>query len=197
VSIFAFDEGKGTVLARSRALGMPLEEELKLGRISLRTIDPAEVVPDELVHMVREEVDRAEHPTVILDSLNGYLQAMPEERFLAVQLHELLVYLSLKNVVTVLVMAQSGLVGQNVAAPVDVSYVADTVLLLRYFETEGRVRKAISVLKKRSGIHENTIRELVFTERGLDVGEPLTTFRGVLSGVPSFEGALEPAAAPN
>jgi len=125
---------------------------------------------------------------VIIDSLNGYLNAMPEERFLTIQMHELLTYLNHRGVVTLLVMAQHGFLGTSMATPVDVSYLADTVLMLRYFEAESEVRRAVSVIKKRTGAHENTIRELKITSQGLRVGEPLTKFRGVLTGVPTYSG---------
>lgn len=125
---------------------------------------------------------------MIIDSLNGYLNAMPEERFLTIQMHELLTYLNHRGVVTLLVMAQHGFLGTSMATPVDVSYLADTVLMLRYFEAESEVRRAVSVIKKRTGAHENTIRELKITSQGLRVGEPLTKFRGVLTGVPTYSG---------
>lgn len=196
-SFFTFDESLGTLLARAAALGLPLKEELELGRIQLRTVDPTELVPDELVHLVRQSVARPQPTTVVIDSLNGYLQSMPEERFLLPQLHELLAYLAQKGVLTLLVMAQAGLFGPQVAAPVDVSYVADTVLLLRHFEAEGRVRKAISVLKKRTGGHDDAIRELVLTPRGLLIGDALRGLEGVLSGQPHLTGELQPSGAPN
>jgi circadian clock protein KaiC len=125
---------------------------------------------------------------VIIDSLNGYMHAMPNERFLLVQLHELVGYLAQHGVVTVLVMSQHGMLGQNMSTPVDVSYVADTVVLTRFFEAGGRVRKAISVVKKRSGAHEDAIRELRLGAQGLQLGRPLEDFRGVLTGVPVFAG---------
>jgi circadian clock protein KaiC len=123
---------------------------------------------------------------IVIDSLNGYLNAMPEERFLTIQMHELLTYLNQRGIVTLLIMAQHGFLGTSMVSPVDVSYLADTVLMLRYFEAEGAVRRAVSVIKKRSGAHEDTIREMALTAKGLRVGEPLTRFRGVLTGVPSY-----------
>ena len=125
---------------------------------------------------------------MIIDSLNGYLHAMPEEQFLSAQLHELLSYLRQQGVVTLLVMAQHGLLGNNMDSPIDVSYLADTVVLTRYFEAAGRVRKAISIMKKRSGVHEDTIREIMMDARGITVGPALTDFHGVLAGVPEFGG---------
>ncbi|HLL23461.1 MAG TPA: ATPase domain-containing protein, partial [Kofleriaceae bacterium] len=148
---------------------------------------PAELSPGELAHLVRVAVEQQRATVIIIDSLNGYLQSMPDDRLLLVQMHELLAYLSHYGVCTILVMAQHGLVG-TMQSPTDVSYVADTVLLLRYFEAEGRIRKAISVMKRRSGVHETAIRELVFRPGGVTVGEPLTEFVGVLTGVPRFIG---------
>ncbi len=182
VTMFTFDEGRGTLFARAAALGMPLEEHVAAGRIAVKQVDPAELSPGEFAHKVRESVEKLGAKLVVIDSLNGYLQAMPEEKFLTVQLHELLSYLRQRGVVTIMVVAQHGFLGQ-VAAPIDVSYLADTVVLMRYFETAGRVRKAISVVKKRSGNHEDTIRELSVGAKGLTVGPPLVEFQGVLSGV--------------
>jgi circadian clock protein KaiC len=131
-------------------------------------------------------VERDGARVVVIDSLNGYLNAMPEERFLTIQMHELLTYLNQRGVVTLLIMAQHGFLGASMVSPVDVSYLADTVLMLRYFEAEGAVRRALSVIKKRAGAHEDTIRELAITSEGIRVGLPLTRFRGVLTGVPSY-----------
>jgi circadian clock protein KaiC len=125
---------------------------------------------------------------VVIDSLNGYLQAMPDERFLTVQMHELLSYLNQQGVVTLLVMAQHGFMGTMMGTPVDVSYLADTVVLLRYFEAKGAVRRAISVIKKRTGFHEDTIRELRLSTKGIEVGKPLKDFHGVLTGIPTYSG---------
>ena len=187
--IFAFDERLGTLLARSRSLGIGLDEQIAAGRLEIRQIDPAELSPGEFASLVRDSVERKQAKVVVIDSLNGYLQAMPDERVLLVQMHELLGYLAHHGVCTILVMAQHGLIG-TMQSPTDVSYVADTVLLLRYFEAEGRIRKAISVVKKRSGKHENAIRELVFGPTGVNVGEPLTHFVGVLTGVPRYVGKV-------
>jgi circadian clock protein KaiC len=186
--LLAFDEGKGTLLARARSLGMDLEPLIASGNLVIRPIDPAEVVPDELVHMMRSVVDKPSPTTLVIDSLNGYLHAMPEERHLAAQLHEVLAYLSLKGVVTVMVMAQSGLITSSMRSPVDISYLADTVLLLRFFEWQGRICKAISVMKRRTGPHEDTIRELQMGPDGIKIGPALTGFRGVLTGIPAFVG---------
>lgn len=185
-AIFAFDESRGTLFARSAAINLPLMEHVKNGRISVQQIDPAEVPPGEFVHLVREEVEQRKASVVIIDSLNGYMNAMPEEHFLTIQLHELLTYLGQKGVATILVVAQHGLVGSTMLTPVDVSYLADSVILLRYYEYNGEIRKAVSVVKKRSGNHEKAIRQLTLGTDGLVVGPPLTEFRGVLSGTPLF-----------
>ena len=165
---------------------MSLAPFLQSERLLLQQIDPAELSPGEFTHVVRNAVEQRGVSLVVIDSLNGFLQAMPEEHFLTTQLHELLSYLRQRGVLTLLLMAQHGFVGP-VTGPLDVSYLADTVLLTRYFEAAGRVRKAISVLKKRSGDHEDSIRELEVSARGLIVGEPLSGFRGVLTGVPTFD----------
>lgn len=184
-AILCFDEGRATLLARARSIGLDVEPELKSGRLTMRQIDPAELSPDELAHAVRDEVERG-IGFVAIDSLNGYLNAMPDEKFLSIQLHELLSYLAHKGVVTMMVMAQHGLVG-NMQSPIDVTYVADSLILLRFFEAQGSVHKAISMLKKRSGRHEASIRELTMGASGLKVGEPLKEFHGVLTGVPYFK----------
>ncbi|MBL8952449.1 MAG: AAA family ATPase, partial [Myxococcaceae bacterium] len=155
VSVFAFDEGKATMMTRAKALGIPLGQHVASGAITVRQVDPAELAPDELAHEVRRAVEKSGTEVVAIDSLNGYLNAMPDERFLAIQLHELLSYLSHKGVVTLLVMAQHSFQGAGVSSPVDLSYVADGIVLLRFFEHGGRLRKAISMVKKRSGAHEN------------------------------------------
>jgi circadian clock protein KaiC len=186
-TLFQFEEGPGTLHARAAALGMPLEPLLQAGHLVIHQIDPAELAPGELVHLMREEVDRHDSRVVVVDSLNGYLNAMPEERFLTIQLHEVLTYLNQKGVTTILVMAQHGFLGHMVT-PTDVSYLADTVILLRYFESRGAVRKAISVVKKRGGHHEDTIREFIMQPGGILIGRPLSDFQGVLTGVPTFLG---------
>jgi circadian clock protein KaiC len=164
-----------------------LREHVEDGTISVQQIDPAEVPPGEFVQLVRDAVEQRDISVLVIDSLNGYLNAMPEERFLTIHMHELLTYLGQKGVATILVVAQQGLMGSNMSAPVDVSYLADCVVLLRYFEHAGELRKAISVMKKRSGYHEKAIRPFVFSNDGIVVGEPLTDFHGVLSGMPVFD----------
>ena len=181
--IYAFDESTSTLVARSAALGMPIEEMMANGRLRVRRIDPAEMSPGELVDGIRNDVEARRTRVVVLDSLNGYLASMPEERFLVVQLHELLSFLRQRGVLTILTLAQSGTIG-HMSSPVDVSYLADTVIVLRFFEVLGEIRKAISVVKRRVGRHERDIRELVMDEHGLPVGERLSKLQGVLTGVP-------------
>ena len=152
----------------------------------LRQVDPAELSPGEFAHACRQRLERGDLRLVIIDSLNGYLMAMPEERYLVLHLHELLTYLGQQGVTTLLVLTQHGMVGK-MDAPVDVTYLADSVLMLRFFEASGRVRKALSVLKRRVGKHEDSIRELEISSAGIQIGEPLVNFRGVLTGVPVFE----------
>jgi circadian clock protein KaiC len=187
-AIYAFDESLSTLDRRSKSLGIDVAGQLQAKRLSIRQIDPAEVPPGQLTHQIRESVERDGVQLVVIDSLNGYLNAMPEESFLVLQLHELLAYLNQKGVVTILVLAQQGLVG-SVASTLDVTYLADTVIVIRPFEAGGTLRRAISVTKKRTGKHESTICELSFGPRGVTAGEPLTRFRGVLTGLPTFEGA--------
>lgn len=182
--IFAFDESIETLMARTELLGIPFKRGSQAGQVRVDQIDPAELSPGEFAHRVRLAVERDGARVIVIDSLNGYLNAMPEERFLTAQLHELLSYLGRQGVTTLMVVAQQGLIGSHMQSPVDTSYLADSVVLLRYFETAGMVKKAISVLKKRSGKHEESIRELYFDEKGIHLSEPLVRFRGILSGVP-------------
>ena len=184
-AVFAFDESRATLLARAAGLGIDLAGHVAAGRVLVRQVDPAELSPGEFTHAVCRAVDRDGVRVVVIDSLNGYMNAMPEERFLTIQLHELLTYLGQQGVVTFLVMAQHGLIGSDMRSPVDASYLADSVVLLRYYEAAGRVHRAISAVKKRSGPHENTLRELRFGPTGVWVGEPLADFHGVLTGVPT------------
>src|SRR5690606_10724797 len=191
VALFAFDEGRGTVVARSRALGLGLESAMEAGQVLFQQIDPAEMSPGEFAAIVRRRVEEDGVRLVAIDSLNGYLNAMPDGRFLILQMHELLTYLGQQGVVTLLVLAQHGMVGPA-EAPLDISDLRDAVVVLRYFEYAGMVRRAISVVKKRSGYHEQTIRELQLGPRGVVVGPPLTGFSGVLAGVPIYTGSGEP-----
>jgi circadian clock protein KaiC len=191
VAMFLFEERIGTLRKRAEQLGMPLEKHLETGKVIVKQIDPAELAPDEFTHLVRAGVDDHNARLIVIDSVNGYYNAMPEARFLTLQMHELLAYLSERGVASMMTMAQTGVASANMVSPVDVSYLTDTVIFLRYFEAEGRLRKAISTLKKRSGLHEDTIRELTLDRRGIHVSEPLRKFRGVLTGVPLFTGEAE------
>lgn len=193
-AIFTFEEGLDTLLSRSEKLGIGLKECIETGRITARRVNPSELSPGEFAHRVRDSVELDGTKLVVIDSLNGFLHAMPEERFLIIQLHELLTYLGQRGVVTILIMAQHGLLGNEMLSPVDASYLADTVVLLRFFETHGEVRQAISVVKKRSGPHERTIRELSTADGSLCVGEPLRGFHGVLGGNP-LENEVRPSTA--
>ncbi len=188
-ALFTFDERLQTILERMEGLGLDISTECETGQIRIQPIDTAELSPGQFAGEVRASVE-TENGTpaariVIIDSLNGYLHAMPEERFLIAQLHELLTYLGHKGVVTFLIVAQHGLIG-TMSSPIDTTYLADAVVLFRYFEAAGEVRQAISVVKKRSGEHERTIRELTLSRGGISVGQPLRDFHGVLTGTPSF-----------
>ncbi len=199
-AIFTFDERMETILERAEGLGMDISREVASGQIRIRPIDTAELTPGEFVHSIRSAVADSEGEgrtsLVVIDSLNGYLHAMPEERFLIAQLHELLTYLGHKAVVTFLIVAQHGLFGA-MNSPIDTTYLADTVVLFRYFETMGAVRQAISVVKKRSGKHERTIRELRLDHGGISVGAPLRDFHGVLTGTPTYLRPPGPIEGPN
>jgi circadian clock protein KaiC len=186
-AMFIFDESQNTLISRAAGLGINLAEHVEGGRITIQQIDPAELSPGEFAHSIRRAVERRQAAVVVIDSLNGYLAAMPEERFLVVQLHEMLSYLGQKGVATIMVGAHQGLIGMQMSAPVDASYLADAVLLLRYFEDRGEIRQAISVIKKRGGEHERTIREFRLKGGRIHVGEPLHGFRGVLTGIPTLD----------
>ena len=183
-AMFLFDESISTMLTRCLGMGMDLAPWIASGHLTLRQVDPAELSPGELVHDIRRAVVDDGVSVVVIDSLNGYLNAMPGERFLIVQLHELLTFLGQAGVATLMVGAQHGVIGAQMQSPVDASYLADAVVLLRYFESDGEVRQAISVMKKRGGAHERTIRDFRMTADGLHVGPPLREFRGILTGVP-------------
>lgn len=185
---FLFEETVSTLLRRTDGLGIDLKPWVDSGRITLDHLDPAEMSPGEFTDKVRQRVEANNAQTVVIDSLNGFLQAMPGEQYLALHLHELLTYLNHKDIVTLLILAQAGLVGNNIQAPADVSYLADNILVLRYFEAKGEVRQAISMIKKRSGPHEHTIRELRLEPGRISVGEPLSNFHGVLTGIPALVG---------
>ena len=186
-ALFIFDEELGLLYERTRALGIDVEGMQARGEMLVMQVDAAELSPGEFTSRVRRCVSEQGIKTVVIDSLNGYQAAMPEEQFLILHIHELLQYLNRQGATTFLTVAQHGLVGE-MKAPVDVTYLADTVVLLRYFEAQGEVRRAVSVIKKRAGAHEKTIREFTIDGRGLHLGEPLTNFQGVLRGVPNFVG---------
>lgn len=185
-AIFIFEESISSVMTRSASLGMPLEPIVEQGLVQITQVDPAQLQPGEFAHLVRMAVEEHGARVLVIDSLNGYLNAVPEERFLLLHLHELLSYLGQAGVATLLVFAQHGLVG-HMQTSVDVSYLADSVILLRYFEAEGRIHKAISIVKKRSGPHETAIRSLTMSSDGLAVGPPLENYRGVMSGMPTYD----------
>lgn len=188
---YAFDEGRGTLEARARTLGLGLDSVLQRGRLRIQQIDPAELSPGEFAANVRDSVERLNARIVVIDSLNGYLNAMPDGQFLILQMHELLSYMGQQGVLSILVLAQHGLTGP-METPVDISYLSDAVLMLRYFEHGGEVRRALSVVKKRSGRHEHTIREFQLTPNGIKVGQPLTGFSGLFSGTPRYVGEGAP-----
>jgi circadian clock protein KaiC len=186
-ALFIFDESPSTLLSRCEHLNIALEQHLATGLVSLQQIDPAELTPGEFVHLIRQAVTEGEAKVVVIDSLNGYLNAMPAERHLTIQLHELLMYLGQMGVATILVGAHQGLIGSQMNTPVDASYLADAVILLRYFEHRGEVRQTIAVMKKRGSRHERTLREFRLDGGCIAVGSPLRQFRGVLTGVPEIE----------
>jgi circadian clock protein KaiC len=183
-ALFIFDESANTLFSRMAGLGVDLRKHVEGGRIKVTEVDPAQLTPGEFGFLVREAVEEQNASVVVIDSLNGYLNSMPDERFLVVQLHEILTYLGQQGIGSMLVAAHSGLISSNMSSPVDASYLADAVVLLRYFEAEGEVRQAISVVKKRGGDHERTIREFRIKQGRITVGEPLREYRGVLSGIP-------------
>lgn len=187
-SLFVFDEELSLLFDRMRAIGIDLAALCEGGRLHIEQVDAAELSPGEFAHRVRNRVDQAKSKTVIIDSLNGYQAAMPQENALVLHIHELLQYLNRQGATTFVTVAQHGLVG-DMKSPVDVTYLADTVILLRYFEALGQVRRAVSVIKKRTGPHEDTIREFQINSSGIMLGDPLTEFHGVLRGVPNFVGS--------
>ena len=189
--LYSFEEGLTTIFQRAKGLGLDLKRHVERGILSIRQLDPAELSPGEFVNQIRVAVEQKHLRVLILDSLNGLLNAMPGEHFLMSQLHEFLSYLNEYGVLTILVMAQYGILGSSMHSPIDLSYLADTVVLLRFFEAGGRVRKAISVVKKRSGGHEDTVRELRIGPGRIAIGNPLTDFRGVLSGRPEYVGSAD------
>jgi circadian clock protein KaiC len=187
-SFYLFDEGLGTFYARSSALGMDLRPYAASGQLSILHIDPAELAPGEFAQMLRDAVELQEVSFIVIDSLNAYLQAMPGEQFLTLQMHELLSYLNQKGVTTVLVLGQHGLIGE-VRTDVDLSYLSDSTVLLRFFESGGRLHRAITVIKSRTAHHALTIHELQLGADGVRIGAPLDGFEGVLTGLPSYRGS--------
>ena len=192
-AMFVFDEELGLLTDRMKAMGFDLEAMRDSGNLLIEQVDAAELSPGEFAHRVRTTVDEMQAKTVVIDSLNGYQAAMPEENALILHIHELLQYLNRQGASTFVTVAQHGLVG-DMKSPVDVTYLADTVILLRYFEALGQVRRAMSIVKKRTGRHEDTIREFRISKNGLRVGEPLRNFQGVLRGVPTLVGNGTPLA---
>ncbi|MGZ8407952.1 MAG: ATPase domain-containing protein [Caulobacteraceae bacterium] len=190
-ALFVFDEELGLLFSRMKGIGIDLEQMQRSGNLVIEQVDAAELSPGEFAHRVRQRVDEDQIKTVVIDSLNGYQAAMPEENSLILHIHELLQYLNRRGAATFMTVAQHGLVG-DMKAPVDVTYLADTVILLRYFEALGSVRRAMSIIKKRTGAHESTIREYRIDGRGLTIGQPLDGFQGILRGVPIYAGGGKP-----
>jgi circadian clock protein KaiC len=191
-TVLEFDERIGTLLVRTRQMGLDLQRHLDSGRLIILQIDPAEVAPGEFAWRIRKQVEERDVRIMVIDSFNGYVAAMPQEQHVALQLHELLSYLNQRGVTTFIVNPQTGLVGSMATSSINISYVADTVILIRFFEAEGRIRKALSVLKNRGGAHEDAIRELRIDRGGLRIGAPLTEFHGVMTGNPEYIGSSAP-----
>lgn len=186
-AFYLFDEGLGTFLARSESLGMDLRNHIDGGQLEIRHVDPAELSPGEFAQMVRDAVEIGGAKFIVIDSLNAYLQAMPGEHFLVLQMHELLSFLNQKGVTTALILGEHGLVG-TLHRDVDLSYLSDTTMLLRFFESDGELRRAITVTKSRTSSHASTIHELLLHSKGLEIGKPLKGFEGVLTGLPTYRG---------
>jgi circadian clock protein KaiC len=184
--LVSFDETLGILLRRSAGVGMDLAPHIDSGLLRVEQVDPADISPGEFAGRVREAVEEARASFVLIDSLTGYMSAMSDQPSLVLQMHEVLTYLNQQGVVTLMILAQHGMVGQ-MNSPIDLTYVSDCVVLLRFFEARGRVCRALSVLKKRTGPHEDTIREFRIDSTGLRVGPALTRFRGVLTGVPTLD----------
>lgn len=184
---FLFDEGRATMLSRAQAMGMDLAPHLASGALEVVQIDPAELSPGEFASWVRTAVERDGVGFIVIDSLNAFLQAMPGEKYLVLQMHEMLSYLNQQGIITILILGQHGIIGE-VRSDVDLSYLSDTIVLFRYFEARGEMLKAVSVAKSRTTAHEATIREFRLRPTGIDIGEPLKDFEGVMSGLPSYRG---------
>lgn len=187
-AMFIFEESAANLLSRSECIGLDLRPHLATDLLMLRQVDPAQLTPGEFVHLVCRAADDGAK-VIVIDSLNGFLQAMPSEKLLATHMHELLTYLGQRGVVTLLIGVQQGMLGGNMSTQVDASYIADNVILLRYFEAEGEVRQAISIFKKRGGSHERTIRRIAITTDGIKIGPVLREFHGILTGVPKILGS--------
>ncbi|HEY0033549.1 MAG TPA: ATPase domain-containing protein [Devosia sp.] len=190
-AMFLFEEAANNLLNRADGLGMNIRPAYESGALTIRQLDPAEVSPGEFATAVCEAADNGAR-VIVIDSINGYLNAMPEERFLTTHLHELLTYLGQRGVVTILIGVQQGMLGGNMSTAVDASYLADNVLMLRYFEHNGEVKQAVSVFKKRGSLHERTIRQFSMSAAGIQVGNVLRGFRGILTGVPVYLGSTHP-----
>jgi len=187
--VYAFDEGLRIAIGRAESLGMDVSRQIHLGNLQMLQVDPAELSPGEFVWQIRRDVEERDSRVVVIDSLNGFLNSMPGERDLILHLHELLAYLNQKGVITFLILTLQGMIG-SMHTDLDVSYLSDTVVLMRYFELNGEIRQVLSVLKQRVGKHEHALRELRLGSSGIEVGPPLVGFRGVLTGVPEI---LNPA----
>jgi circadian clock protein KaiC len=193
---YLFDEGLGTFLARNENLGMDLRPFISNGQLDMRHVDPAELSPGEFAQSVRDAVELADMKFVAIDSLNAYLQAMPGEKFLLLQMHELLSFLNHKGVTTALVLGEHGVVG-TLQRDVDLSYLSDTTVTMRFFESDGELRRAIAVTKSRASSHAPTIHELLLHSGGVEVGEPLKGFDGVLTGLPIYRGDTKMMVSPD
>jgi circadian clock protein KaiC len=187
-AVYLFDERPSTWFHRAEQLGFDLRQQVANGNVFVQQIDPAEMSPAQFAYELQQAITQRGVQLIIIDSLTGYVNAMPDERFLTLHLHELLTWLGQRGVTTMLVLDHHGLFEPATRPPLDLSYLTDTVLLFRYFEYQGEIRRALSVVKRRSGPHENTIRELTLGSNGIIVGEPLRQFRGVFTGLPTYEG---------
>jgi len=188
VTCFQFEESRETFLRRSEGFGMDFGPYLESGKFEYVQVNISELSPGEFAAQMRRSVEEKNATFVVIDSLNGYLNGMPSEKFLLIHMHELLAYLGKRGVVTLMTIAQHGMMGGSMHSPVDVSFLTDTVILLRFFEAAGMVRQAISVVKKRRGAHERTLREMKLGSHGMEIGEVLQEFEGVLTGVPRYVG---------
>jgi circadian clock protein KaiC len=191
VACYQFEESRETFLRRARGFGMDFAPYITAGKFTLTQVDIADLSPGEFAAQVQSAVEHQHASFIVIDSLNGYLNGMPSERYLLIHLHELLSYLGHQGVVTLMTLAQHGMTGPGMNTPIDVSFLSDAVILLRFFEAAGRVRQAISVVKKRHGFHERTLREMKLGPQGMEIGDVLEEFEGVLTGVPRYRGKSE------